>query len=243
MEITTQPVYSASDIKFRGNITIKFSIAVHNLYSGECYGAQLINRTWYIYVRSDRTRAGLIVSGINIDGVHYDIHDTNINKGGSKQSEKILIKDLPATVANEAISSFLLCFKHLKLKSKIIFAKERIGGEDLSPFINGDRMIYVEPHVYPPLHKETIIDGQQCRIWHKSQKNGHRTTDIEVCEAYDADTSVVAFRANTNPLTNLFICTITIDNIKFRSAEHAYQCRKCTHANRTDLADIILADC
>ena len=87
MEITTQPVYvSASDIKFRGNVTIKLSIVVHNLYPGECYGAQLINRTWYIYVRSDRTRAGLIVSDINIDGVHYDIHDTNINKGGSKQS-------------------------------------------------------------------------------------------------------------------------------------------------------------
>ena len=51
MEITTQPVYvSASDIKFCGNITIKLSISVHNLYPGECYGAQLINRTWYIYV-------------------------------------------------------------------------------------------------------------------------------------------------------------------------------------------------
>ena len=37
------------------------------------------------------------------------------------------------------------------------------------------------------------------------------------------------------------MCTITIDNIEFRSAEHAYQCRKCTHANRTDLAYRILA--
>ena len=109
MEITTQSVYvSASDIQFRGKITIKLNIAVHNLYPDECYESQLINRTWYIYVRSDRTRAGLSVSGINIDGFHYDIHDTNINKGGSKQSEKILTRDLPATVANEAISSFLL---------------------------------------------------------------------------------------------------------------------------------------
>ena len=57
------------------------------------------------------------MSGINIDGVHYDKHDTNINKGGSKQSENILIKDLPATVTNETISSFLPCLKHLKLKS------------------------------------------------------------------------------------------------------------------------------
>ena len=172
-----------------------------------------------------------------------------LTKADPNNQKKILIKDLPATVANEAISTFLLCFKHLKLKSKIIFAKERIGGEELSPFINGDRMIYVEPHVYPPLPKETIIDGHQCRIWHKSQKNlckrcqthGHHTTDIEVCEAYDADNSVVAFRANTNPLSNFFICTITIDNIKFWSAEHAYQWPKCTHTNRTDLADRILA--
>ena len=134
-------------------------------------------------------------------------------------------------------------FETLKtqVKSKIIFAKERIGGEESSPFINGDRMIYVEPHVYPPLPKETIIDGHQCRICHRCQTHGHCTTDIEVCEACDADTSVVAFRANTNPLSNFFICTITIDNIKFRSAEHAYQWRKCTHANRTDLGDRILA--
>ena len=46
------------------------------------------------------------MSGINIDDVHYVIHETNINKGGSKQSETIIIEDLPVTIANEAISYF-----------------------------------------------------------------------------------------------------------------------------------------
>ena len=81
-----------------------------------------------------------------------------LTKADPNNQKKNIIKDLPATVANEAISSFLLDLKHLKLKSKIIFAKERIGGEELSPFIN-ICMIYSEPHVYPSHPKESIIDG------------------------------------------------------------------------------------
>lgn len=249
MEIVTEPVYiSATAIKFRGNGTIKLSTAVNKLYPGECFGAQLINITWYIYVRSDRTRAGLIVSGLDIDGEHYEVHDTNINKGGSKLSERVLIKDLPATLPNDRILKFLMGFPNVRVKSKVIYAKERIGGEEMSPFINGDRLIYVVPDVSPPLPKETVIGGHPCRIWHKSQKNyckrcathGHRTSDIGMCEAYDADAAVVAFRANNNPLSNYYQCTVTINNVPFRSSEHAYQWKKCKNAKRPDLAERIL---
>ena len=52
-----------------------------------------------------------------------------------------------------------------------MYAKKRLGGEELSPFINGDRIVYVNAAVSPPLPKETVICGHPCRIWHPSQKN------------------------------------------------------------------------
>ena len=98
--------------------------------------------------------------------------------------------------------------------------------------------------MFPPLPKETVIGGHPCRIWHKSQKNyckrcashGHRTSDIGMRGSYDPDSGVVAFRTNNNPLSNYYMCTITVGKWHFRSAEHAYQWEKCKHVKRPDLA-------
>ena len=118
----------------------------------------------------------------------------------------------------------------------------------MSPYINGDRLIYIAENAEPPLPKETVIGGFPCRIWHKSQKNfckrcashGHRTSDVGLCEAYDPDSAVSAFRADKNPLSNYFYCSINVDNIMFKTLEHAYQYQKCVFLNRLDLADDIL---
>ena len=244
MEITTEPVYiKDSNIKFRGNIIIKLCTAVNKIYPGEAYGAQQFRNNRLIYVRSDRTQTCLIVSGRTIEGSHIDISNTIINDN-SKLSKRVLIKDLPATMPRNRIMTVLLGFPHIKIKSKLIFAKARIGGEEISPFINGDRLIYIKPDVSSPLPKKTVIGGHPCRIWHKSQKNycktcashGHHTSDIGMCGSYDPDSGVVAFRANNNPLSNYYMCTITVGKWQFRSAEHAYQWKKCKHAKRPDLA-------
>ena len=121
----------------------------------------------------------------------------------------------------------------------MIFAKECIGGEEITPFINGDRLIYIKPDVSPPLPKETVIGGHPCLIWHKSQKklckrctsHGHHTSDIGMCGSYDPDCGVIAFRANNNPLSNYYMCTITVGKWQFRSAEHAYQWKNVNMLN------------
>ena len=119
----------------------------------------------------------------------------------------------------------------------------------MSPYINRDRLIYIAPNPSPPLPKETIIAGHPCRIWHKSQKNyckrcdshGHRTSDIGLCQSYEADESVSPFRADSNPLSNFFKCTITIQGREFHSSEHAYQYTKCMFLHDTDLAEQVLS--
>ena len=185
----------------------------------------------------------MIVSGINIDGMHIDIYDENPRKSENKKSEKILIKNLPATIPISVIMGYLKGFPQLKLRSNVIYAKER-NGDELSPFINGDRLIYVSPDVTPPLPRETIIGGHSCKIWHPSQNNfckrcathGHRTNDVDMCEAFDPDCAVVAFRADSNPLSNYYKCTITNSDMKHKSAEHFYQYEFCLHCDRPDIA-------
>ena len=113
--------------------------------------------------------------------------------------------------------AFLKGYPQLKLRSKVIYAKERLGVEEMSPFINGDRFVYVSPDVSPPLPKEAVIAGHSCRIWQPSQKNfckrcsshGHRTIDVDLCESFEADCVVAAFRADRNPLSNYYLCIIT----------------------------------
>ena len=35
---------------------------------------------------------------------------------------------------------------------------------------NGDRYIFAEDNIFPPLPRTTIIDGMESRIFHRSQK-------------------------------------------------------------------------
>ena len=100
----------------------------------------------------------------------------------------------------------------------------------------------------PPLPKETVICGHKCRIWHQSQKNfckrcakhGHRTTDLDVCESYDADSAVVAWRADNNPLSNFYICTMEYGDCAFKSSEQFYQYEFCLFMDRNDIAQNVL---
>ena len=248
MEVTTEPVYVRDmDIKIHGNIILQLSTAVNKQYPGEALGAQKLHQVWKIYVRTPKTRAGLIVSGLHLDGVVIDVFDVNPIINTNKQSERVVIKDLPATLPADRILAFMLGLPHIRVKSKVLYARERIGGEGMSPFINGDRLIYTAPNPTPPLPKETIIRGHPCRIWHRSQKNyckqfdkhGHLTADVGLCEAYNHDESVFPFRADSNPLSNFFKCTIDYNGHAFKSSEHIYQFTKCMFLKHDDLANLI----
>ena len=106
-----------SKIKFSGNIIIKLCTAVNKIYLGEVYGTQQFRNNWLIYVHSDRTRACLIVSGLTIEGSHINIYNTIINENG-KLSERVLIRDLLATMPHDRSITFLLGDPHTKQNPK-----------------------------------------------------------------------------------------------------------------------------
>ena len=90
--------------------------------------------------------------------------DVNPIINTNKQFERIVIKDLPATLPADRILAFILGLPQIRVKSKVLYAREGIGGEEMSPFINGDRLVYIAPNSTPPLPKETVIGGHPCRI-------------------------------------------------------------------------------
>ena len=95
---------------------------------------------------------------------------------------------------------------------------------------------------------ESVICGHPCRIWHPSQKNfckrcashGHRTTDVDMCEAYEPDCLVSAWRGDNNPLSNFYRCTLTHEDKEFKSSEHFYQHEFATFMKRHDIANAII---
>ena len=250
MEITTDPVFiQDSDVNIRGNVVIELCREIDKRWIGEALGAQKFHQVWKIYVKSPPTRAALIVSGLNVNGKNVSVYDENPNNDNNKLSERVVIKDLPATIPPDRILSSLRGLPQTHLKFRVLYAKERIRGEEMSPYINGDLLVYIAPNPSPPLPKETIIAGHPCRIWHKSQKNyckrcdsyGHRTSDNDLCQSYEADESVSPFRADSNPLSNFFRCMITIQGRDFRTSEHAYQYTKCMFLDNTDLAEQVIS--
>ena len=55
-------------------------------------------------------------------------------------------------------------------------------------------------------------------------------------EAFDPDCAVVAFRTDSNPLSNYYKYTITNSDTKHKSAEDFYQYELCLHCDRPGIA-------
>ena len=136
MEVDIEAVYIRDcDINLRGNTLITLCYAIQKQYPGEVHGAQLISGYWSVYTRSNNTRAALVVSGLNINGTNVRVYDSKPAHDLGKKTERVVIKDLPATTPSERILAFLKGYSHVTPRSRVLYAKERIGGEELSPII------------------------------------------------------------------------------------------------------------
>ena len=59
------------------------------------------------------------------------------------KAKSLVIKGLLATVPPHVVKEFLKGYPNLKMRSKVMYVKKRIGGEEMPPFINGDHFVYV----------------------------------------------------------------------------------------------------
>ena len=82
-------------------------------------------------------------------------------------SEKITILDLPLSFSDDNIISYLKQRTHIKLQTNVMYGKVVNEDNSLSTFENGDRFLYANAGIIPPLPERPVIGGHKCRIFHK----------------------------------------------------------------------------
>lgn len=214
-------------------------------------GVQIINNIWRIYIKDKPSRLELFIKeSIIINGRRVKLYDQNPNriyeKGDVTQQplDKLTIRNLPLSVANEEIAK-LLQEKNVVLKSSIKYGYLRYETGQLSSFMSGDRYVYVLPFDNP-LPRKQIIANCQCLIFHHGKhtlcvacgKPGHKVGD-ESCPA-KPKSSIMSFRGYQHPLSNHYACHLQFSGKEFRSVEHAFFWHMATDLLKPDLAHQIL---
>ena len=66
---------------------------------------------------------------------------------------------------------------------------------------------------------------------------------LETSAPTSSDASPVHFHGARSPLSNFFPCSITVQNVDFKSSEHAFQYQKCKHhGDHTKAANVLKAE-
>ena len=138
-------------------------------------GVQRIGMLWRIYLKSTESRVKLLANSVQLRNVSVSVFSNNPLRARLAEGEtdqniiKVTIKDFPLSKANSAIESYLIQ-QGIKLKTKIEYAKARNENNELTEWLNGDRIIFVEKFD-EPLPRKTWISGSSVRIFHRDQPN------------------------------------------------------------------------
>lgn len=222
-------------------------------------GCQKIKNTWKLFLKNEITKLTIMQNGLNIRNQKVDVF---CETGQSKRADKpvkVTIKDIPISVKNESIEK---CLKDLgvTLKSLIKFARLRDTEGQLTPYINGDRFVYVEPTILDrPIPRFILIGSFVARIFHTNQKTeascnkclslehptwqctgklscvvcktpGHLPGSIE-CQFYIDDNNAYTFGGRKDPLR-----FSNFDNCKFVFRDTDYSSREQAFQHQRSLA-------
>ena len=200
-------------------------------------------------MKSERARIHLLntVKVLQFKGQSIDIHEF-YPSSRPIPNEKILSRDLPFSVTNDAILNYLNKQPGIAVKSSVIAAKIRDENNELTQYYSGDRFVFVKGNFSPALPSNGLVDYHKCRIWHKSQEKacfrcrnfGHSSVDYESCPAYTSDTNIIMIRSAKYVLCNFYMFPMRVFEMDFPSAEHAYQWRFMKYIGYDELAQEIL---
>ena len=136
-------------------------------------GVQRIGMLWRIYLKNTESRVKILANSVQLRNVSVNVFSNNPLRARLAEGEtdqniiKVTIKDFPLSKANSAIESYLIN-QGIKLKTKPEYAKARNELNELTEWLNGDRIIFVEKFD-EPLPRKTWISGSSVRIFHRGQ--------------------------------------------------------------------------
>lgn len=243
----------ADVLHVNGDIALTLCREADGVVPGSAICAQKIRGLWYLYINCDESRILLLQCKFVINGKLVPVLGTNPFETNTNDHrpplEKITFKDIPLGDPNGTtlINNYLREHPHITVTSNVGYSKlQSKSKKDDMLYMSGERFVYAEADFTPALPGNTQIGNYNVRIFHRSQevfckrcktKNMHKTSDVHECAAYrDDQDSVIAFRGDCNIFSNFFICKVNVFGMDFRSAEHAYQWRKCLDCLRPDLA-------
>ena len=225
--------------------------AVNEIIPGNVNGAQLISGIWSVWLVSLEAKNYLIEGNFSLTiGNHrifiYGEYPVIVRR---PPTEKVLFKNVPFHVSDDELLKYMYSSPDMYVHTKrIIPARLRNKKRELTPYLSGDRFLYVRGDFRRVLPSMISISNHKCRVIHQSQELacrryrflGHTANNTAVCDAFCDDPNVIAIRSPKNPLSNYYICDVTIYGKTFKSAEHAFQWRLCDHVNREELSQEIL---
>ena len=232
----------------KGDITFELCMSVNKIVPKQALCAQKLRNVWAICVSDAEAKKTLLHRGIMFNHNRVDLYAVNPNDTDTSQcSERVVIKDLPFWENDTLILDYLKSVPQITSCSSVYQSRARNNiTNSASSFLNGDRFVFVNNDIYPPLPKSVQIGGYSCRIRHSSQiqncvrcrSSSHRTDDHAACPLYlEAREDVIAFSGGV--FSNFNKCKMTLDGMEFATSEHAYQWRACTEALRDDLAEMV----
>ena len=236
-----------------GDIALQLCQTADRIIPSCATGAQKTKGFWQLCVNSYANRKTILNSKFIIQNTVIKLHDRNpYDSEKILRSEKIVFRDMTLTEnrATELIAQYLSDHPHINVLSDVHYAHITDERGRLIRYRSRDRYVFVESDFTPSLPTNTQIGQYNVRVKHPSQElycyrcksaNLHRTNAVKECEAYNSDeSSVEPFKADWNILNNFFVCHVVAFGRVFRSAEHAYQYRKCRDCLRNDLADKVI---
>ena len=207
-------------------------------------GAQKHKGLWKVYLKCEEIRAKLLSNGLTLRGKRITLYDKDPRAKEHTVTERIVIKDIPLSVSNDEIYDSLKQISgDTRFTSPMKYSVERDEDGTRTDFKNGDRFIFAEAPISPPLPVEFHVGENSGRLYHDSQEqtcrvcgeNGHRFKS-DSCPAYDTGLNHFPFKSHENKLSNFWPCTVVFRDETFNSSEHAWYHTIATELGLPDVA-------
>ena len=140
---------------------------------GNVIGAQYLHGLYRVYLKTLDARKTLLMRGVTINGVYISCIDKNPNivKGvNEKPALKIIIGQLPLSISNHEILTYLQKVEGVQLRTGIFEERYRDEKGGLTSFKTGRRFAYADPPEFP-LPREFMVGDWRASLWHYGQKS------------------------------------------------------------------------
>ena len=133
---------------------MKCQVVSQKITKESLLGVQRIGMLWCIYLKCTEARVTVLANNVEIRDKCVSVFTNNslrakLREGETDQSVmKITIKDMPLSKGNKGIEQCLIT-QGLKLRGKIEYAKARNENNELTDWLNGDRMIFIDKFEEP----------------------------------------------------------------------------------------------